>query len=127
MIDVDNFKEINDTYGHDIGDKLLLAITGQFNQLMRAGDVTGRLGGDEFVVLLPHTSKIAGEALADRIRMKICEKPLQIADSPALNVSLSIGLACFSAEDEDIQQILKRADEALYKAKKQGRNRVVSS
>ena len=125
MIDVDNFKDINDNHGHDIGDKVLLAITERFNQLMRAGDITGRLGGDEFVVLLPHTSQIAGQALAERIRLNIGEQPLSVSDGPELNITLSIGQTSIAAQDEQPEQILKRADKALYDAKQNGRNRVI--
>ncbi|MBN3563281.1 sensor domain-containing diguanylate cyclase [Aliamphritea spongicola] len=125
MIDVDNFKDINDNHGHDIGDKVLLAITERFNQLMRAGDITGRLGGDEFVVLLPHTSQIAGQALAERIRLNIGEKPLSVTGASELNITLSIGQTSIAAQDEKPEQILKRADKALYDAKQNGRNRVI--
>lgn len=127
MIDVDNFKHINDHNGHDIGDKVLLTLTAIFKSLVRSADIAGRLGGDEFIILLPLTNQPAGEALAERIRHEVAAEPLQPEAETSLAVSLSIGVASFSRQDENVEQILKRADAALYQAKQQGRNQVISS
>lgn len=126
MLDVDNFKIINDSHGHDIGDKALLALTAVLKNLIRSDDILARLGGDEFVLLLPHTSAVSAEVLGERIRSKLAEQAVTI-DDLSLSLSLSIGVSSFLPEDDQAQTPLKRADEALYQAKAQGRDRVISA
>jgi diguanylate cyclase (GGDEF)-like protein len=118
MIDVDEFKSINDGYGHETGDKLLVAVARTILQTIRPGDFAARFGGDEFVVLLPATGEADGAAIAERIRIAVAD-----ADS-SLPITLSIGAAAFSASNRLTSQ---SADRALYRAKESGRNRVARS
>jgi len=115
MIDVDKFKSVNDSLGHDAGDGLLRAIAQAINGSVRPGDVAARVGGDEFAILLPATGVAAACEIGERIRAAV-------AESSALPVSLSIGVAPLST---DSRVALLAADTALYKAKAAGRNRVV--
>jgi len=123
LIDIDHFKTINDTYGHVAGDIVLRQLSKMLKQNLRASDVAGRYGGDEFCVILPDlplaSAARAMEALRDRFAT------LGYDQSPALKVSLSIGLAAFNPEHGDATLWLHDADQALYEAKTGGRNRVI--
>ncbi len=124
ILDVDHFKQINDNYGHNIGDETLksLAITTQ--ELLRKVDLFGRFGGEEFVVFLPETDIDQALQVAERIRQKIANLNLEF-DSKILPITVSIGLATYVSTDPTIDEMLKRADLALYEAKRGGRNQVV--
>jgi len=119
ILDIDHFKQVNDTLGHAVGDAVLRAIGQELRNLVRQYDHVGRFGGEEFVMLLPQTSIDDGVAFAQRIRESICN--LDAADLPKVTVSL--GITQWRA-GEDAQLALARADQALYCAKKNGRNRV---
>lgn len=123
LIDIDHFKTINDTYGHGTGDVVLRQLGRMFKQNLRAADIVGRYGGDEFCVILPdlslHDAVQAMDGLRERFTM------FNYKQDPALEVSLSIGLAAFSPAYGDATLWLNEADEALYEAKTTGRNRVV--
>jgi diguanylate cyclase (GGDEF)-like protein len=123
MMDLDNFKAINDTQGHLAGDKVIADFAAQATQLLRAQDVIGRYGGEEFVVLLPQTGIDAGLVIADRIRRCIAESCAK--DMPPYTVS--IGIACFGKDHPDVVSLLDAADRALYAAKRAGKNRVVAA
>lgn len=123
VLDVDHFKEVNDTYGHTVGDKVLVGIAGSLQSRLRRSDSLGRLGGEEFAVQLPITSLSAGATIAERLRQHIAE--LEFPDlNPPLAVSCSIGVAVFAA-DMSAEALYHEADSALYRAKEGGRNRIV--
>lgn len=123
MLDVDHFKRINDTYGHDIGDRALRALTQECGYALRGSDLIGRLGGEEFALLLPSTALTGAHILAERIRAQV-ERMRVMAPSGELAFTISIGV-CALAGDDDFDALLNRADKALYAAKHGGRNRVV--
>lgn len=125
IIDLDHFKRINDSYGHPFGDRVLKRVAQLIRESLRRYDSVGRIGGEEFLVISPGTGMNEAVALADRIRVTImddtiCEGELQVS------VTLSVGVTVLSTDDQSIETMLKRADKALYEAKKAGRNRVVT-
>ena len=122
MIDIDNFKSVNDTYGHDIGDKVIINIATIMNLCARESDVACRFGGEEFILLLPATSKTGGVTLANKLRKRI-ESSVIESEQGRFNVTVSIGLTTLQEKD-DLDTLIKRADIALYKAKESGKNRV---
>ncbi|MCS7307846.1 MAG: sensor domain-containing diguanylate cyclase [Aquificaceae bacterium] len=121
LIDADNFKKINDTYGHDVGDKVLIAIVNTIKNNIRAVDIPVRWGGEELLVIMPHTQLKDAVSAAERIRSQV--ETLRVGDVE--NVTVSAGVATHR-RGESINKIIKRADEALYTAKRTGKNRVVS-
>jgi diguanylate cyclase (GGDEF)-like protein len=122
LLDLDHFKPINDAYGHDIGDKLLVEVVTRLNQQMRDVDTLSRLGGDEFVILLEDLENIDDvDRLMQRI-LNILAEPFCIEDR-ILNVSASIGLSVFPSDNSDPDTLLRHADQAMYVAKQTGRNR----
>lgn len=121
LIDVDNFKHTNDQHGHIIGDDILLMVAERLRQSIRAGDLAGRYGGDEFCVLLPNTEPSQALDVMERLRQDIAA--LQCPSAPNLRISLSIGVAGFDTQLRDATAWLTQADQALYNAKRQGRNR----
>jgi diguanylate cyclase (GGDEF)-like protein len=123
MIDIDHFKSVNDTYGHGIGDDALKKTVEVLHDQLRAEDTLGRLGGEEFAVILPETGKAGATQLAERLRIAVSEIVIETPTGP-LSFTVSIGVAEGAKEDE-FQEILKRADDAMYQAKGQGRNQVV--
>ena len=124
MLDIDHFKEVNDNYGHDIGDEELIETVAVIKKNIRGEDLLFRLGGEEFAVMLPETPKLAAFDTAERIRIAISRIVIQTPIAP-LCFTISIGIAENSQEDDNIDVILKRADESLYQAKSSGRNRVI--
>ncbi len=124
FVDVDHFKQINDTYGHDIGDEAIKAVANRMREVLRASDTLARLGGDEFVVLLDDVSSAeAARKVAENLRRPFAEK-LQFTDNLVF-ISLSIGVAIWlPEEDEDVTSWMKKADIALYDVKARGRNGV---
>lgn len=123
MIDIDHFKKINDTYGHAIGDKVLKTLAQIIVKSMRSADQFGRFGGEEFIAFLPESDSKAAKLVAERIR-EILENLVISAPETDLKVTVSIGVATYQ-NDPTIETVIKRADDALYQAKNQGRNRVV--
>ncbi len=129
LIDVDHFKELNDTLGHDQGDRCLVQL-GQVlvEGLRRAGDVVARYGGEEFAVLIPGAQVVQAAVLAEQLRRRVEELGLRQPGSPGLAVTISAGAAaCQPRAGESPEQLIKAADEALYAAKRAGRNRVSSA
>ncbi len=123
LLDVDHFKRINDTYGHAAGDAALVKIAKCLRQTVRGSDMLFRYGGEEFVVLLSNTASDGAELLAQRLLYRIAA--MDCSDiAPGLRITTSIGVATLNHPEETPEQMLKRADEALYRAKRQGRNRV---
>ncbi|OLP17955.1 hypothetical protein BST81_12950 [Leptolyngbya sp. 'hensonii'] len=123
LIDLDHFKQINDTYGHGLGDEVLKATISAITHKLRKIDLVGRLGGDEFAIILPETSAAGGMAVAERLCHAITAVSLE-HQSQSIKLSVSIGLTTYQIGDEKLEMILERADRALYEAKRQGRNRV---
>ena len=120
MFDIDNFKSINDTYGHDVGDKVIVSLSKEVLKSIRKSDIAARWGGEEFLVLLPHTNQHGAMVLAEKIRLAIEKLHLDEVD-----FTVSVGVANFDyAEDNDIDDAIKKADEALYEAKNSGKNKV---
>lgn len=125
MLDVDHFKRINDTWGHDAGDAILCRISDELRKIMRQGDFLGRFGGEEFIVILPESTLEAAQRTAQRIQD--CVANLHFPELPeGERITVSQGLAIYQA-GERIETTLKRADEALYIAKDNGRNQIVVS
>ncbi|GAB3188846.1 bifunctional diguanylate cyclase/phosphodiesterase [Hydrogenophaga aquatica] len=121
LIDLDNFKEINDVHGHAIGDQLLQQVAQRLQQAVRHGDKVARLGGDEFVILLSQVSgRDAAGQVAEKIRLAL-DAPFTV-DHLKLRTTASIGLSCFPDDGDTSELLLKRADTAMYHAKSQGRN-----
>jgi len=123
MIDIDHFKSINDTWGHETGDKALAIVANAISKLSRNVDVKGRIGGEEFAVFLPMTSIKAATDLAERLREGIAEQAIETADA-TFNLTVSIGVAGSHDGSDPFETILAQADEAMYGAKNTGRNKV---
>ena len=123
IIDLDHFKQINDTYGHDAGDTVLQQVSITMSGLLRQQDYVGRTGGEEFMIVLPDTQPEQAQAIAERIRIALSKLDLTTI-APALRISCSIGLTQALAS-ELLNSSIARADKALYRAKAEGRNRVV--
>jgi diguanylate cyclase (GGDEF)-like protein len=125
MIDIDLFKEVNDTYGHLVGDKILKETAALILDSIRAYDIAGRYGGEEFLVVLPDTNIDHALSLAERIRSSI-EQNLHLRANMVLRkpITISLGIASLQSSDRAVDDLLMRADDGLYKAKKDGRNRV---
>jgi len=119
LIDLDNFKLLNDTEGHNHGDYVLKIIADIMKQYTRNTDVIARFGGDEFAIILPETTKEKSKAIAERIRNSVMVNPKFI---PYSQVSLSMGIATFPNDGENMEVIIEKADEALYVAKSRGKN-----
>lgn len=124
MLDVDHFKRFNDTYGHDVGDMVLRKMSAVCTGVLRGNDILARLGGEEFAVLLPETTLEAALETAERLREAVAASGMELATGEMLRFTVSIGAACLTPADENIDAILKRADSALYAAKNAGRNGV---
>lgn len=121
MMDIDHFKIVNDTYGHNYGDTILKLFANILIEMTRSEDISARWGGEEFIIILPHTSRDAAEALAERIRIAFAKQLL--GDTP-LDLSASFGVV--ELQEEDTESLIRRADDAMYLAKKMGRNLVVA-
>jgi len=126
MLDLDHFKHINDRHGHPVGDRALKHAAGLLQSAMRASDSLGRFGGEEFVLLLPNTPIDQAEVVAEKVRHLFESSPLA-NDSTTVKLSASIGVAQWRDAADDISRVLSRADAALFQAKVQGRNRVVTA
>ena len=131
LLDIDHFKKVNDIYGHQLGDMVLKTLRTVIVDSVRELDVVVRYGGEEILVILPSTKAAAARELAERLRQNIEETMMVEPDKeqPAIYITVSIGVAGyqFSEEPDTANMIIQRADQALYQAKEQGRNRVVFS
>ncbi len=127
IMDIDFFKAINDTYGHDIGDEVLKEFASRIAANVRGIDLACRYGGEEFVVVMPDTEVSFAYAIAERLRKSIETTPVEISRKPgSINITISIGIAASEGEGDNADRLLHRADQALYRAKRSGRNRVVA-
>lgn len=125
ILDVDHFKRINDRFGHIAGDQVLRATAQNCMAQLRSVDLFYRFGGEEFVVLLPNTDARQAHATAERLRQSV-ENNRTLLGSRETGVTISIGISNFAAHDTGAEGVIRRADDALYKAKREGRNRVVA-
>ena len=126
-LDVDFFKSVNDTYGHDAGDRVLQEMAGRIRSSIRNIDLACRTGGEEFVVVLPGTDLQTAERVGERIRKTVAGKPFNAAPDCHLTITVSLGISALTTVEEGVDDLLKRADQALYRAKREGRNRVILS
>lgn len=127
LIDIDHFKKINDGYGHDIGDQVLLEFAVRLASNVRAIDLPCRYGGEEFVVVMPDTRLEDAQRIAERIRLHVAGSPFRImGGAELLTVTISIGVAATLGAEDRPEALLKRADEGVYEAKASGRNRVIA-
>ena len=124
MLDVDHFKKVNDTFGHKVGDKVLIELAAAAERALRECDIVARYGGEEFVIFLADTNSEEGLRVAERLRETIGEVVVYTDDGREVRFTVSVGLSS-SAISENIDMLIKTADEALYRAKNSGRNRVV--
>ena len=127
LVDIDHFKRINDSFGHDIGDEVLREFAVRLATNVRAIDLPCRAGGEEFVVIMPDTSLEAAERVAERLRLHVSGSPFRVSRvEELLQVTISIGVAATLGEGDTPEALLKRADEAVYEAKAKGRNVVIA-
>lgn len=124
MLDIDHFKEVNDTYGHSVGDEALKRLVGCCHQELRETDIFGRYGGEEFAVVLVDTDKENALLVCRRLLKAIVRLKIR-AGSSTVKITVSLGMTMHQADDNSIDALLKRADDALYQAKNQGRNQIV--
>jgi diguanylate cyclase (GGDEF)-like protein len=124
MCDLDHFKQINDQHGHGAGDIVLAEFGERVRQNLRGTDLAGRIGGEEFLLVLPETEVEGALLLAERLRVSLSDTPHLLPEGP-IQVTCSLGVAQRISEDREAGALLGRADEALYAAKRQGRNQVV--
>jgi len=125
LLDIDFFKRVNDTYGHDGGDEVIKEFARRLSLNVRAIDLPCRFGGEEFVVLMPETESADAVNIAERVRQQVAEAPFTLSDGRRLNVTVSVGVATSQGPGDSPEALLKRADEGVYEAKSSGRNRVV--
>ena len=127
MFDIDNFKKVNDTYGHLAGDRVMIKVTEAALAVLREGDVIIRYGGDEFLVILPAASKENAYDVGERLRLMV-EKSFIREGDQMIQVTISAGITSYpELQVKNVLDLVKRADEALYLAKESGRNQVVSA
>lgn len=124
MFDIDFFKKVNDTYGHQVGDTVLQAVSKVCQDTMRQVDVVGRLGGEEFAVIFPETRSDEALEVAERLREAIAKTEVTIPVGLPIHLTVSIGVTTLSNKDVNIDMLLHQADKALYEAKETGRNKV---
>lgn len=123
MIDIDRFKNINDSHGHQVGDRVLQKIGSLCRDTLRDVDCVGRIGGEEFAVLLPQTDATQALDVAERLRVTVARAAVTLADGKTLHFSISVGLTTLSGQ-LSVDTLLGQADKALYEAKRSGRDKV---
>jgi two-component system, cell cycle response regulator len=127
MLDIDYFKAINDNFGHDAGDDVLRQLATRVRKSIRGIDLACRYGGEEFVIVMPETDMAVATIVAERLRRRIAAEPFKIQQGTRpIETTISIGIATLDGADDTVAKLLKRADQALYRAKRDGRNRVVA-
>jgi diguanylate cyclase (GGDEF)-like protein len=124
MLDIDQFKNFNDTYGHQSGDKILSVIANISSSVMREVDIIGRYGGDEFVALLPETKVEEAVSIAQRLQTRARSARIPIKKRLFVSVSISIGIAAMDKTHENVAALIHHADEALYRSKRSGRDKI---
>ena len=124
VADIDHFKAINDTHGHDAGDNVLQQVASILDRSTRGGDYVFRMGGEEFLIVLVDTDQDGSRLFAERLRHAVAKEPMLAAADTLLNVTVSVGVTLHDGHP-DYQRSMQRADQALYQAKRSGRDRVV--
>lgn len=122
MVDIDHFKAVNDTHGHAAGDDVLRELARLLKRFIRSSDLAARLGGEEFVVVMPDTGVGGAEAITSRLRRGVAE-----STGVKTPITVSIGVAELQGPNDTPERLLRRADDALYEAKRGGRNRVIAA
>jgi two-component system cell cycle response regulator len=126
MLDIDNFKSVNDNHGHQVGDMVLKELARSVSLSVRSSDIPARYGGDEFIVVLPRTGKPLAEKIASRLMDLFSGKEIRVPTKKgSVKVTLSIGIACFPEDTSNMDELMKLADDALYRAKREGKDRIV--
>jgi len=126
VADIDYFKAVNDSHGHDAGDRVLKDFAARLRENIRGIDLACRFGGEEFVVMMPDTDLAKAYIVGERLRQRIANEPFQVSQDKQLSITSSVGLAALEGVEDTPEALLKRADQALYSAKRDGRNRVVT-
>ena len=126
MLDIDHFKRINDTYGHQAGDYVLVELAKVLSSMVREGDIIGRMGGEEFVVASPYTNRLAAIVLSERLRKSVEASEFYFGDN-SIPVTISLGVASKTSGVDDVDSLMAVADSRLYLAKQKGRNRICAS
>jgi diguanylate cyclase (GGDEF)-like protein/PAS domain S-box-containing protein len=124
--DLDYFKEINDTHGHNVGDEVLKMVAGILKKSLRTSDIVGRYGGDEFLLVLPQTSLKGAHDLAERIREAVQEMRYEVYEGQSVGTTMSIGVTYYTGGETDVDALINRIDTALYVSKRAGKNQVYS-
>jgi diguanylate cyclase (GGDEF)-like protein len=125
MLDIDRFKNLNDTYGHQAGDSVLRALATQMRQEVRAVDYVARYGGEEFTIILPEMPASDAMTVAQRLRKNIAASAINMNEEQTANITVSIGVATFPEDATSREKLIAAADSALYAAKAAGRNKVL--
>jgi len=125
MIDIDNFKAINDTYGHQAGDKVIINTAKRIKSSLRENDIAFRYGGEEFMVILPGSNEDEAVRPLDRLRINVANSVVDLSEGNEVSATISIGITSVADSETDLAKVIARADKALYEAKKSGRNKVV--
>jgi len=124
VIDIDHFKLVNDTFGHQKGDEVLRRLGGIFHDTVRSCDYVARYGGEEFIAMLPEVGTAGGREVAERIRARVARESINRKGD---RITVSIGMAMFAEHGDSPELLFQKADQALYAAKASGRNRVVTA
>ncbi|MDX1606052.1 MAG: GGDEF domain-containing protein, partial [Candidatus Competibacterales bacterium] len=127
MLDLDHFKQVNDTYGHQTGDEALRQVASVISNSIRGNDRVARYGGEEIAVFLPNTDEYGAEIMGERLRRSIAALKIPTTQGEIISVTVSIGTATYPNDGQDVKTLIEKADRALYRAKNGGRNRVVSA
>ena len=125
ILDLDRFKQLNDTYGHQCGDEALKQVARLLTENVREGDVVARWGGEEFIVFLDETGQEEATQIANRIRRAIEQWPFEMKEGASFHFTASAGVTCSGGDEADLEKLINAADRCLYSAKEQGRNRVL--
>lgn len=125
MMDIDHFKQINDSYGHKVGDLVLQKLSESCRAILREVDIVGRLGGEEFAIILPETAAEESQEVADRLRIQLASTPVSIDGGKLVRFTVSIGGVALTTKVDNLDQLMSQADIALYDAKNAGRNKVI--
>lgn len=125
MADCDNLKEVNDTFGHEVGNRLLSLVVGRMKEILRTTDIMARYGGDEFLILLPESHPEGARLVAERLRAVVAAAPLDL-EGKSVPTSVSIGIACYPGDGRDTRQLIDHADRAMYQSKERGKNTITT-
>jgi two-component system, cell cycle response regulator len=124
LLDIDHFKQVNDTFGHDGGDRVLVEVAHRLGQTVRPGDLVARYGGEEFTVLLPSTDRRQAKEIAERVRRGVGAVAIAVGEGQLHRVTISVGVAFLPIGTDDARSLVLYADRALYAAKNAGRDRI---